>query len=95
MVASDSPNVPLILFFALLGMLAIFGPPAWWYWHSKRLGERREKRWIPIIVGVLLMIGLRSGPKGDWLAWGINLLRACAGSWLVAWGVRGSRSAQF
>jgi hypothetical protein len=89
----SQPNVPLILFLALLGMFAIFGPPAWWYWHGKKPGERRERRWQAILLGALLIITIgRIGPtvKGDWLGWAISIARISAGAWLIAWGARGS-----
>jgi hypothetical protein len=86
-------NVFLISLLALGLMLAVFGPPAWWYWHGRKPGERREKRWGAILFGGLLMISLgyiKPTDKWDWVGWAANIGRIVCAAWLIAWGARGS-----
>ena len=85
-------NPYLIALFALVGLLAVFGPPSWWYWHGRKPGEQREKNWAAIIFGlhVLISIGYITA-KGDWLGWVVNMGRVFGGAWIIAWGAKGTR----
>lgn len=76
---------------AFVILLAIAGPPAWWYWHGKKPGERRQKKWGAILLGVLLIISMSYiRPTGEWLGWLANVARLVAACWIIAWGVKGS-----
>jgi len=86
-------NEYLLVSIALVGMLAIIGPPIWWYGRGRRLGERRERKWGVILFGVLLLMSVGYGQptaKGDWLRWLVNMGRAVAGVWIIALGARGT-----
>ena len=87
-------NPYLIALFAFVGLLAVFGPPAWWYWHGRKPGERREKNWGAILFGLLVLISIgyiKPTAKGDWFGWVANMGRIFGGTWIVAWGAKGSR----
>ena len=83
------------LLIALAVLLTVVGPPTWWYWHGRKPGERREKQWGAILLGVLLIISIgyvKPTAKGDWIGWATNVGRLVCASWLIAWGARGSRA---
>jgi hypothetical protein len=91
---SSGLQVLLACLLALALLLAVFGPPAWWFWHDRKPGERREKRWGAIVLGALLIISmgyLKPAAKGDWVGWLVNIGRLVCGSWMIAWGAKGSR----
>jgi hypothetical protein len=65
----------------------------WWYSHGRKPGEKREKRWGAILIGILLLASLghvQSTAKADWIGWSINILRILGGVWLIAFGAKGS-----
>lgn len=81
----------LIGWAALVALLAVFGPPMWWYSHRRKAGEKRQKRWGPILLGILLIAGVGPTPPGariSWVWW-FNVARAVGGAWLIAWGAKG------
>ena len=91
----DIGSNPLVIgLFALVVLLAVFGPPAWWYSHGRKPGERREKRWGAILLGVLMIVSIgyvKQTNRGEWLAWALNIGRVVGGAWLLAWGAKGTR----
>ncbi|MBN9663648.1 MAG: hypothetical protein J0H49_35950 [Acidobacteria bacterium] len=87
-------NPLLIGFIVLVGFLAIFGPPAWWYTRGRKPGERREKRGGAILLGILIIISIgyvQPAVRGDWFGWSVNMARVVGGVWLLAWGAKGAR----
>ena len=87
-------NPSLIAVFALVFLLAVFGPPVWWYSHGRKPGERREKNWGAILFGALVLISIgyvKPSSKGDWFGWVVNVGRITAGAWIIAWGAKGTR----
>ena len=93
-------NMGWNLFFRYVGaistILAITGPPAWWYWHHQRPGERRKRQWAALLAGIaLLIVPLRAGPlgHGDWLGSTVVIAQWFGAPWLIAWGARGLRVA--
>jgi hypothetical protein len=87
-------STPLIILVAFLGLLAIVGPPMWWYSHGKRPGEKREKKWGAILLGFLVLMSIgyvQPTVKGDWIGWSVNMARILSGVWLIAFGAKGSR----
>ena len=83
----------VIIALALVGLLAVFGPPMWWYSHGRKPGEKREKKWGAILIGILLIGSVGSTPtpaKGNWLFASFTVARALAGVWLIAFGAKGS-----
>ena len=86
-----SESIVAVLAFA--GLLAVFGPPMWWYSHGRRVGEKREKKWGAILFGILLIGSVGATPtpaKGNWLFTTFTIVRALAGAWLIAFGAKGS-----
>lgn len=83
----------VIITLAFVGLLAMVGPPMWWYSHGRKLGEKRETKWGAILLGILLISSVGATPataKGDWLFTSFTLVRALAGVWLIAFGAKGS-----
>jgi hypothetical protein len=90
----NSPPITVLLI-ALAGLLIVLGPPLWWYSRGKKLGERREKNWIAIGIGILLLASLvasQPAAKGNWLAWSASMVRVLGGVWLIAYGAKGSKA---
>ena len=75
-------------------LLAVIGPPIWWYLHGRKPGERRDKNWGAILFGILVLVsvGYINTAKGDWIGWLINMVRFVSASWIIAWGAKGSRT---
>lgn len=72
----------LIGFIVLVAFLAIFGPPAWWYTRGRKPGERREKRWGAILLGILMIISIgyvQPSFRSDWFGWTANMARMVGG----------------
>jgi hypothetical protein len=89
----SSMSDSVVITLAFVGLLAVFGPPMWWYSHGRKLGEKREKKWGAILLGILLVASVGATPataKGDWLFKGLTIARALAGAWLIAFGAKGS-----
>jgi multisubunit Na+/H+ antiporter MnhB subunit len=90
----DGSN-PLAVAALAVGMFVIvFGPPVWWYSHGRRAGERRERRWGAIILGLIVLLSasyIRPSATAEWVAWAANLSRIVGGAWLIAWGAKGKR----
>lgn len=89
-------NPSVIVLIVLVAFLAIFGPPAWWYTRGRRPGERREKRWGAILLGILMIVSIsyvQPSVRGDWFGWSANMARVVGGVWLLAWGAKGARVA--
>lgn len=87
-------NPLLVGLLALALLLVVFGPPAWWYTRGRKPGERREKRWGAILLGVLVIVSIgyvKPTSRGDWLGWTVNMIRMVGGAWLLAWGAKGGR----
>jgi hypothetical protein len=86
-----SDTVAITIGFA--GLLAIVGPPMWWYSHGRKFGEKREKKWGAILLGIVLLASVGATPtpaKGNWLLTTFVLARALSGVWLIAFGAEGS-----
>lgn len=57
-------------------------------------GERREKRWGAILLGILMIVSIgyvQPSVRGDWFDWAANIARMVGGVWLLAWGAKGAR----
>jgi hypothetical protein len=83
----------VVITLALVGLIAVFGPPMWWYSRGRKLGEKREKKWGAILLGVLLLASVGATPvpaKGNWVFTSFIVARALAGVWLIAFGAKGS-----
>lgn len=83
----------VVITLALVGLLVVFGPPMWWYSHGRRFGEKREKKWGAILLGIVLVGSVGATPatgKGDRLLAGFTIARVIAGAWLIAFGAKGS-----
>jgi hypothetical protein len=88
-------NIFLIGLVLLVGFLAVFGLPMWWFMRGRKPGERREKRWGAILLGILLFASVGAGnpaAKGNWVASTTVIARAVGGAWLIAWGAKGTPS---
>ena len=86
-------NDTVIVILAFAGLLAVFGPPMWWYSHGRKLGEKREKKWGAVLLGIFLIASVGATPtpaKGNWLFTSFTIARALAGAWLIAFGAKGS-----
>ncbi len=87
----DAGSNPLLIgLIALVGLLAILGPPIWWYQHGRKPSEKKKLIWWAIIFGVIILSGTRPTAKGDWLGWVASIIRIEMGVWIIAWGVKGS-----
>jgi hypothetical protein len=89
-------NDTVAITLGFVGLLAVFGPPMWWYSHGRKPGEKREKKWGAIMLGILLVASVgatpapRPGQAANWMLVGFTLARAIAGVWLIAFGAKGS-----
>ena len=64
------------------------------YLWGRKPGERREKEWVAILLGLLLILSL--GPikptaKGGWIGWIASMGRVVCIAWLIA---RGAKATQ-
>ena len=83
----------VVIAIALVGLLAVVGPPMWWYSHGRKFGEKREKQWGAILLGILVFGSVGATPtpaKSNWLFTSFTIARALAGVWLIAYGAKGS-----
>jgi hypothetical protein len=84
---------PVIITIALVGLLAVFGPPMWWYSHGRKFGEKREKKWGAVLLGIVMLASVGATPvpaKGNWFFTSFMIARAVGGVWLIAFGAKGS-----
>ena len=92
----STPNLVLIILYVIGVFLTVLGPPIWWYRRGRLPGERREKNWAAIFIGIVLIGSLGSpkpSAKGDWMPAVLAIGRVLIGAWSIAIGAKGKRVA--